>query len=235
MKTRAKVAENARNAEKILPRGQVMPEALPQEPNAMGQARLVRSEERQTRATAAPEKTAPETSASIVAGEKAPSAESSVQTGADVVRPSRAEKLAAEITESVVAFKRVGANSLDVSLRPDRSTEISLHLSLRNGQVEIVARLERGDVESLQAHWGTLQQSLSQQGVRVSHLIDANPNTQTSFHQSSGQSADHSQGQRQQTPQSLDELPLVGAMTEPLKGRPGKPSTHVRRGWEMWA
>jgi hypothetical protein len=160
----------------------------------------------------------------------------------DGVRAPQAEKVLNGISEQVVAFKKVGVNSMDAILRPDGGTEISLHLSLRsNGQVDVVARVERGDFEGLQAHWTELQSSLGQQGIRVGELHQSTLNHQTSSHDPSQHlgtaTGEQQQAQRQafRSPETLDELPLVGSVTEPLKGRASTPTAATRRGWEKWA
>lgn len=160
----------------------------------------------------------------------------------DSIRVPQVEKVCNRISEQVVAFKKIGVNTMDAVLRPDGGTEISLHLSLRsNGQVDIVARVERGDFEGLQAHWSELQTSLGQQGVRVGELHQSSLNKQTVFHESS-QNPGAAAGEQQKSqrhapraPETLDELPLVGSVTEPLKGRTSTPTAVVRRGWEKWA
>lgn len=152
------------------------------------------------------------------------------------VRPVTVNRAINQITEQVVAFKRIGTQSLDVSMRPDRATEISLHLSMRDGQVEVIARLERGNFENLQVHWGELQQTLSQQGIRVGQLTQSQFNSQTPGHEFAAGYNQQSQQQAGRSPETLDELPLVGSPTEPLKGgRAFKPTPATRRGWEMWA
>jgi hypothetical protein len=158
------------------------------------------------------------------------------------VSTSPVENVLNKMFEQVVAFRRVGADSMDAVLRPDRGTEISLHLSLHsNGQVEVAARVERGNFEGLQEHWSELQTSLAQQGVRVGELHQSTSNKQTAFHEPSQNfGAATGEGQQSQhhasrAPETLDELPLVGSVTEPLKGRTSKPTGATRRGWEKWA
>lgn len=162
--------------------------------------------------------------------------------GVDDVRAPQAEKVFNGISEQVVAFKKVGVNSMDAVLRPDGGTEISLHFSLRNnGQVDIVARVDRGDFEGLQAHWGELQSSLAQQGVRVGELHQSSLNHQTSSHEPS-QHFGTATGEQQQTqrqasrsPETSDELLLVGSVIEPSKGSTSTPTSTGSRGWEKWA
>jgi hypothetical protein len=80
------------------------------------------------------------------------------------------EQLLQNLTREVAQFKRFNAESMAVVLKPDGQTEIFLHLASRNGQIEIQARFERGDFASLNGQWTQLQQTLSQQGVRLSNL-----------------------------------------------------------------
>jgi hypothetical protein len=113
-------------------------------------------------------------------------------------------------------------------------------MSLRNGQVEVVARLERGDWQNVQLQWSGLQQQLSLQGIRVGQLAASQDGSQ---HQSMADHAmqhgfdrHHQQQPFDRSPESLDELPLVGSITEPLRGRHhAKATSSQRRGWEMWA
>jgi hypothetical protein len=114
---------------------------------------------------------------------------------------------------------------------------------MHDGQVEVAARLERGNFQDLQAHWSGLQQSLSQQGIRVGQLVETSSGGQTSSQQSPGQSTSQSTGQstgqtperRQQSSESLEDSPLAGAATESLKGRSSRAAATKSRGWEMWA
>lgn len=81
-----------------------------------------------------------------------------------------AEQLLHNIGREVAQFKRFNAESMAVVLKPDGQTEIFLHLAARNGQIEIQARFERGDFAALSGQWTQLQQTLSQQGVRLGNL-----------------------------------------------------------------
>ena len=89
------------------------------------------------------------------------------------------ENLVSSVTREVAQFKRYNAESMAVVLKPDAHTEIFLHLVSRNGSVEMQARFERGDFQALNGHWSQLQQSLSQNGVRLGAL-------QEGFHPPSG-------------------------------------------------
>jgi hypothetical protein len=180
-----------------------------------------------------------ESVAQVVRLESKPAAE---EASAPAASAPAAQKVLSDIADQVVTFKNVGASSMDAVVRPDSATAISLQLSLHNGQVEVAARLDRGNIEGLQSHWGELQTSMAQQGVRVGALHSSsssnNPTSSGTPSQNSGAAA----GQQQQTPrralrspQTLDELPLVGSVTEPLKAKPSTPAATARRGWEKWA
>jgi hypothetical protein len=92
------------------------------------------------------------------------------------VRPLAAlavvDRIETQLERAVVDFRRVGSDSMTVVLRPDGGTEMELQLSLREGGVDIVVLVRRGDYSMLNAHWNQLQQSLSTQGVRLGALQD---------------------------------------------------------------
>lgn len=136
-----------------------------------------------------------------------------------------AEQLLLNLTREVAQFKRYNAESMAVVLRPDANTEIFLHLATRNGQVDVQARFERGDFSSLNGQWSQLQQTMAQQGVRLSSLQDGHQ--PPADHQNAGQSA-WGQGQSQQQrrggqdsadarPASFEDFFGGGAVTEPLR------------------
>lgn len=177
--------------------------------------------------------------------EDATIAETSSVSDAAPANAARTGTLTGLVTEQVLAFKRIGTDSMDVAVRPDSGTEILLHLSMRNGQIEVLARVERGESRSLQMHWGDLQSSLALQGVRVGQLQAQTQLSNQSFAQhqpffgseawAGGQSQPQSQGQSFRQSRVLDELPLVGSKTESPKTRLHNPTTAQRRGWESWA
>jgi uncharacterized protein (DUF2252 family) len=224
MKMPEKTEVNSRSAEKNLPRGNLVPAPAPREAAVTVKSNAASADERKSSDS--------ETPALAIAApvhEKAVSLESPAP--AEVARPAQVERVFTEVTERVVSFKRLGTESAEVNVRPDRSTEITLQMSVRNGQVQVVARLERGNFDSLNAHWGDLQQTLSQQGVRVGELQHATLNTRTGQQDLGG----HSQRRFGRETESLDELPLAGAMTEPLRKQSHRTTARSRRGWEMWA
>ena len=237
MKRAAKLEVNAQAAEKNLPRGQVLPEVP-----ARANVKLEIKETPAPRFSTAPRPTSelPEDKPSFTApglGAAPVVAPRGQPMEVTEVRPTQVTNVFNDITERVVAFRRVGSDAMDVSLKPERDTEISLHLSLRNGQVEVFARMERGNFQTLQVHWGELQQTLSQQGIRVGELTQSALNhQQNSQSQTAGNFGEDFRREHQRpAPKTLDELPLGGSIAEPLKKRTIQPSLAPQRGWEMWA
>ncbi len=158
-----------------------------------------------------------------------------------------AEQLLQNVSREVAQFKRFNAESMAVVLKPDSHTEIFLHLASRNGQIEIQARFERGDFASLNGQWTQLQQTLSQQGVRLSNL-------QEGFNQASqqpGGGADWGHGQMNHGQQrqagrdpddprqrmSFDELVSRGSPAEAARPSRRSPAAVARANsvLEAWA
>ena len=234
MKMTAKTERNADPVEQNLPHRQIVPDEVARRVEALT--------EKSTPDTPAPRTSrAPDpaqTGSQAVAVVRAVATEPTVEPShTSEVRAQAVDRLTQAITEQVLSFKRTGNSSLDVSMRPDRNTELSLHLTMRNGQVEVSVRLERGQFEMLQVHWGELQQTLAQQGVRVGQLTSSSAMGDQAQSQFWQQGADGQAQERrfEQSPESLDELPLGGAPSEPLHQRAHKPTPAMRRGWEMWA
>jgi hypothetical protein len=163
----------------------------------------------------------------------------------ETVRSPQVDRVLAEVSESAVSFKRIGAESVDVNLQPDRGTEISLHLTMSNGQVEMSARLERGNFDSLNIHWSDLQESLGQQGIRVGQLEHSSLNQNPEGNQNRNQAAfsqtmqQESGGQRQgpsdRATETVDVPVLAHAAVAPQRAASTSVSAPARRGWEMWA
>ncbi len=76
------------------------------------------------------------------------------------------------ISREIRMFKRGGDDLVEVVLTPDAKTQISLRLQWREGQVEVQARCDLGDYQSLNTQWAQLQSSLASHGVRLSHLSE---------------------------------------------------------------
>lgn len=85
---------------------------------------------------------------------------------------SQVERLTHLIGQEVITVRQSGASSLAVSLKLDSQTELFLHLTHHDGQLQASLRCERGNAEALNSHWGQLQESLSRQNVHLLPLED---------------------------------------------------------------
>jgi hypothetical protein len=64
-------------------------------------------------------------------------------------------------------------DKLEVVLRPDSSTQISVQLHYVGNDIIASARCDQGDFAYLNAHWSDLQRTMDQQGIRLSPLRDS--------------------------------------------------------------
>jgi hypothetical protein len=243
MKSQGKVEGTARSGEKNLPRGSFLPENGKGEATVSLPRTVSTPASNVTQANASPN--SPLSALASVSLEKA----IPVAAGAHVenARPPQADKVFTDVTECAVSFKRVGMDSADVNLRPDQSTEINLRLSVNNGQVEVAARLERGNFDSLNTHWADLQQSLAQQGIRIGQLDHASfnqnfggnqQNNQTTSSQTAQQGLGDGPGRHPsaRTTEGPEESPLsVASAVLTRGGRNNGSAAATGRGWEMWA
>jgi hypothetical protein len=167
--------------------------------------------------------------------------------GRTVETTGTVERISKLVLGEVALVKQYSSDSMAVVLRPDAETELFVHLTQRNGQIEATVRCERGDMQHLGALWGQLQESLAQQKVRLAPLQES-PSNQSNFNQPSGSDTNgHSsprQSQREgQQPdkQFMDEWPTpASSSTDPahVRGRGGsrhRRLTTSRPGWETWA
>ena len=159
------------------------------------------------------------------------------------------ERVSKLVLGEVALIKQHSSDSMAVVLRPDAETELFVHLTLRDGQIEATVRCERGDLQHLGALWGQLQESLAQQKVRLAPLQESPSNT-SNFNQSAGPDTNssghgsprHSQREGPQPDkQFMDEWPTpASSSTDPahVRGRGGsrhRRLTTSRPGWETWA
>lgn len=163
--------------------------------------------------------------------------------GAGTSLPVPMDPLQSSMLKHVTELRHTGANEMAVVLKPDAETQLSLRLSLsRNGEVNVQARYERGDAQMLAANWGDIRHSLAQQGVRLGALEFSSDRSPDPFPRNPGSGGPSPDGQSssqrrgQPWPETLDDLPLVGAITEPLlrRGVQRTPAGRSRR-WESWA
>ena len=152
------------------------------------------------------------------------------------------------VVREAAIVRQYKSDAMAVVLRPDADTELFVHFSQRNGQIEATIRCERGDANQLGALWSQLQESLGQQKVRLAPLQES-PANQNSFNSSSGTALGHGQtgngsnGSPRQSPdrQSMDEWSApADSATDSRHPRGHGASGHrrlttSRPGWETWA
>lgn len=241
MKPEEKGEGNTRTAEKNVPRGSFLPDNARSSAVEASPRGAVVAEARAAQGSAA--SSAPVSALGGVVRDNTEAVETQTRVG--TVRSPQVDKVLTEVSDSAVSFKRIGAESVDVNLQPDRGTEISLHLTLSNGQVEMAARLERGNFDSLNTHWSDLQQSLAQQGIRVGELEHPSLNQSPEGNQNRNQAAfaqtmqQESGGQHRSSsghaPEAADEPARTGTSVATPRARSSRATNSAPRGWEMWA
>jgi len=146
------------------------------------------------------------------------------------------EPIQALITNWAVDIRRTKLDTMDVVLRPNAQTELSLRLSLQHGLVEVAAEFKRGDLNSLNAHWEQLQRSLSGQGIRLSALQPASA-VEFSGHAGTG-GFNHSGRSSTPQPDLGEEMTAGRRMPSTLINQQKKtpsPGPAPKRRWESWA
>ena len=119
---------------------------------------------------------------------------------------------------------------------PSDATAVFLHLKLSGGQVEVHARMERGDYSAMNSNWSQLQQALAPQGIRLGALQEAATNHSTSAAAFGSFARD-----REERPSQKSFVPEPGR-EQPLPTRTTKVTLRVapklaaaKQHWESWA
>jgi hypothetical protein len=158
------------------------------------------------------------------------------------VRLTFVEIVAYGVAETAVEFKKLGAQSMAVLLKPDAQTELYLTLQMQEGRIQISARLDAGDAETFQAHWSELQQALARQGVDLSDLDGQSmrnrfvPRSANWFEMPRGQQPPHHRQQPppDQTP-ALPAPPRLSSSAFKTVWMPSVALAAVHRLWVIWA
>jgi hypothetical protein len=154
---------------------------------------------------------------------------------------SPAQYVVQEISRNAFQLRQLGAGQMQVVLKPDATTELALHLSLRNGVVEAQAQFQQGDQNSLNSYWKELRLVLAQQGV---HLMPLREPTAASHQEwnSPGrhwfeQSASEQRSGHQRPDFDLEEPSTTGSRMLSTDNRRAPAAVAYRGGnrWESWA
>ena len=154
------------------------------------------------------------------------------------VRPIEPATLIEAIRTHVELLKTNAVDKLDVVLRPDAQTAIRLQVETVNGIIQVQARCERGDFALLDAHWGTIQNSLANQGVRVEPLQQGNS---AQFQQSSQNFQDFQESLGRDSKQEpredflREEFFVEQEFSLLQQPRPKGARASAIRGWQSWA
>ena len=150
------------------------------------------------------------------------------------------EKLTHQVMDRVATFKSLYQDHMAVMVKPDDHTEIRLQFTLKADGVDVSARVEHGDFNTLRANWGQLQQTLADQGIHMGELDRSLSNANNLSQFGSGANMGSAQEQAPRHRSRLDEdlaeeLAGAGAMAEPLHVRLHNSPRVTPRRWERWA
>jgi hypothetical protein len=169
-----------------------------------------------------------------VEGERAPEPGFEAVSGEIELQPTRPIEpvtVVQEIRNQVELLKSSTVEKLDVVLRPDAQTELRVQVEKINGQVQVQVRCERGDFLALETHWGTIQNSLGAQGVRVEPLQQGSA---AQFQQNGSPGSQNFSGhphQREERPAVFFEQEFTNREATRTKASRGS----AGRGWQSWA
>lgn len=154
------------------------------------------------------------------------------------------EQLSGLVLRETAVLKQHTPDSMAVVLRPDADTELFLHLTQRDGQIEASVRCERGNFDQINALWPQLQESLAGQKVRLAPLQESTE-PQRDPQGGSGNMMNFSESEQRSHRQSMPEdestsvrpssAPPSTVSLHPERRRSGTRPTASRPGWETWA
>jgi hypothetical protein len=124
------------------------------------------------------------------------------------------------------------ADSLQVVIKPDAGTQLSLELRQRGGGIEAQAVLQKGDFENLKQHWPELQQQLEQRGIKLAPLTSTENQTAWSGNQGFKQPADQAAEPEPLADEAFAGFVPSAALTSLLAEPSAQPPA---RGWQSWA
>lgn len=142
------------------------------------------------------------------------------------------ERLQDMVTLNAVRLSDTGNNLMQVVIKPDSGTRLSLELRQHGGTVEVQAVLQQGDFHRLTQQWPDLQHRLGQRGIQLAPLTDNATGSQSG--------GDGSASQKQQQPvEKIDESYFtagpVSQIVPAIAQEPVVEPAQAQRGWETWA
>lgn len=145
-----------------------------------------------------------------------------------------------EIGRNAFQLRQLGAGQMQVVLKPDSNTELALHLSLRNGIVEVQAQFDQGNSAAVNVYWKELRFVLAQQGVHLMPLretpspVTHSPHSDARWFDHSG--ADQRSAQERPSYYVQAETPAEHQTVGARSGRVGATASQRAAGrWESWA
>lgn len=153
----------------------------------------------------------------------------SVSSASNANSLERAQEM---ITVNAVRLSDSGNNAMQVVIKPDAGTQLSLELRQHGAGVEVQAVLQQGNFNHLSQQWPDLQQRLGHRGIQLAPLTD---NAAVAY--SNGGESYQQKGQ--QTAEPADELQVTDLTSRPvvptMVQAPLIAHEPAQRGWETWA
>jgi len=142
------------------------------------------------------------------------------------MRTRTLERTQEMMTVNATRLSDSGNSSMQVVIKPDAGTQLSLELRQQGGSVHVQAILQQGDFGHLNQQWPDLQQRLGQRGIQLAPLTDE---------AGSGNSSGNETFQNKQR-QTTEGVPEVTFADAPIgMFTPGAMPAAARQGWETWA
>lgn len=156
----------------------------------------------------------------------AASAGSGAVTALNTPRDLTLERTQDMVTVNATRLTDSGNNSMQVVIKPDAGTQLSLELRQQGANVQVQAVLQHGDFNQLNQQWPELQQRLEQSGIHLASLTD------------DGASANHGSRENMENEQKAtgEVVPSLTLADAPA-GTFTRETTPVSSGagWETWA
>jgi hypothetical protein len=148
-----------------------------------------------------------------------------------VSNSSGVERMLEMVTLNAVRLSDSGNNLMQVVIKPDSGTQLSLELRQHGNGVEVQAVLQQGDFNHLNQQWPELQQRLGQRGIQLAPLT-GDP---TAANSGGGSFQQH----QQQAARPVTEDYFAGAparqILPAIAHAPVTAPAREQRGWETWA